>query len=43
MDYPNYPVLTGLEFRRPFRVVPADCGGAVRKDTCNLLDGSAFP
>src|SRR5207245_5265439 len=40
---PNHPVLTGLIFRSPLRIVPADRGGAVREDACNLLNGPALP
>jgi hypothetical protein len=43
MNHPDYPVLTGLVFGGPFRIVPADRGGAVRKDVSRILDGPASP
>ena len=43
MHQPNYPVLSGLEFGSPLGIVPADCGGAVGKDTCYLFNSRALP
>src|SRR5215469_16367472 len=43
VNQPNHSVLSGLEFRSPLGIVPADCGGAVRENTCYLLDGCALP
>ena len=43
MNHPSYPVLTGLVFGGPFRIVPADRGGAIRQDAGSILNGPAFP
>jgi hypothetical protein len=43
MNHPSYPVLMGLVFGGPFRIVPADGSGAVRKDVSGILDGPASP
>ena len=43
MDAVEQFVLPGLPLIAPLRIMPADGGGTIGEDVCDLLDGSALP